>query len=214
MKNKPTVFEILHSHFSKATLIQTAKMVFHVYEHLQFRQFSSRFDREKASSEITAVILTVDPDPLFDQCLASVMRQDIKPAAIEIVRNVSPVSKARQEGLEKVHTPYYVNVDGDMILSPSCFKRLYFTMTRSTRCGEAEASLIDPLLGIIKGVKMYRSAPAKSIGFHTVIDAMNVDRYMSGRLRDEGYVLRDTHTIEGLHHPVYQPAEAFWYTGW
>jgi len=210
MKETPSIIDILLTHWSVPTLIQTAKMSSHPLESLQFRQFSASLDPGKASREITAVILTVDPNHLFERCMDSVRNQSIRPCAVEVVRNVSPVSKARQEGLEKVLTPFYVNVDGDMDLGPTCFERLFFTMTRSSRCGEAEASLVDPLLGIIKGVKMYRTEPVRTIGFHPLTDDKTEDRFMSRKLAEQGFVVRDTHTVEGAHHPVYQPLEAFW----
>ncbi len=85
------------------------------------RKVSASLDREKASAEITAVILTVDPSHLFERCMASVRAQTLSAAHIEVVRNVTPFSMACQQALDAVNTPYFVMVDDDILLYPSCF---------------------------------------------------------------------------------------------
>ncbi|MDX9762895.1 MAG: glycosyltransferase family 2 protein [Desulfomonilia bacterium] len=186
------------------------KRSIHVLDSLRFRLFRSALNRSDASRQITAVILSVDPNHLLEQCLKSVRKQTLQPVSIEIVKNVSPVSLARQTGLSRVKTEYYVNVDGDMVLNPSCFERLYYIMARFPGCAEVEASLEDPLLGVIKGIKMYRTDRIRDIHIHPVVGFKNVDMYMSSQLHAQGYTTMDTGTIEGKHHIEYTASEAFW----
>lgn len=96
-----------------------------------------RIERQpKDCSDLTAVIFTVDPSHLFGQCLASMSAQTMRPERIEIVRSVSPASRAAQAGLDLVETPYYVSVDDDMALTPTCFQRLYEIISANDECGE------------------------------------------------------------------------------
>ena len=78
---------------------------------LRFQRFREGLDRAAASKEITAVIYTFEPSNLFDRCLASVEGQDLPPARIEVVRDTAPYSKALQEGLDRVKTPFFVSGD-------------------------------------------------------------------------------------------------------
>ncbi len=186
------------------------KRFIHVVDSLRFRRFRSTLNRGDASRRITALILSVDPNHLLERCLESVRKQTLQPTSIEIVKNVSPVSLARQTGLSHIKTEYYVNVDGDMILNPSCFERMYYVMTRFPACAEVEASLEDPILGVIKGIKMYRTDCVRSIRIHPVVGFKNEDMYMSSQLHAQGYTTMDTGTIEGKHHLEYTASEAFW----
>ncbi len=181
-----------------------------IMDHFRFRKFRSSLNRGDASRLITAVVLNVDPNHLLEPCVESVRKQSLQPASIEIINNVSPVSLARETGLSRVKTDYYVNVDGDMVLNPSCFERLFHVMSKFPNCAEAEASLEDPILGVMKGIKMYRTEPVRSIRIHPVVGFKNVDMYMSSQLHAQGYATMDTGTIEGRHHPEYTPDEAFW----
>src|SRR4030042_3744658 len=88
------------------------------------RVFIASLDKEKVSKNISAVIFTVDPNHLFSKSLDSIYAQSLKPCSIEIIKNVSPVAKASQVGLNKIKTPFYVSVDGDMLLYPECFEQL------------------------------------------------------------------------------------------
>ncbi|HOS97324.1 MAG TPA: hypothetical protein PLU54_06680 [Deltaproteobacteria bacterium] len=191
-------------------LFEKTKRSANIMDHIRFWRFRSSLHRGKASLQITAVILNVDPNHLLKRCVDSVKNQSLPPSSIEIINNVSPVSLAREAGLSRVSTEFYVNVDGDMVLNPSCFERLFHVMSRFPDCAEAEASLEDPILGIIKGIKMYRTEPVRSIQIQPVVGFKNVDMYMSSQLHARGYTTVDTGTIEGWHHPEYTTSEAFW----
>jgi len=100
---------------------------------MDFQLFKIRLDRKLASQEITAVILTCNPNPLFEKCVNSVEAQTLPASQIEIIEDVYPVSKAEQIGLERVGTKYYVLVDADMILDRTYFERLYFLIKHNPK---------------------------------------------------------------------------------
>lgn len=178
---------------------------------IAFLLFSLSLDRDAISQEITAVILTVDPNHLYNLCLESVKNQTLRPSVIETVCNITPVSMAEQTGLDLVKTEYYVSVDADMLLDRTYFERLYFIMKRTPRCAQVSLHVIDPILGkIMAGGRMYRTKAVRQIGFHPFEGARDHDRYMTGKLKACGYEICRDGWVAGQHHPVYLPHEAFW----
>ena len=176
----------------------------------RFRDVAAGLDRDAVSKQISAVVLTVDPSSLLDECLAALEKQTLPPGHIEIVRNVSPASKAVQEGSDRVHTPFYTLVDEDMVLAPTCLEHLYAVLTSRDDCAEALACLQDPIMGVITGVRMYRTEVVRAIGFHPLEGEKGWDRKMNQTLQEQGYASLHCELVEGDHHPRYEPYEIFW----
>lgn len=189
--------------------VRLRSKVRHVKKEQEFRRFCRDMDRDLVAREITAVILTVGAGTFFEKCLESIKRQNLAPARMEIVRDEKPFSKASQVALDLVKTQFYVPVDDDMILSPSCFQRLYHTICSKPKCAEALARLKDPIMGNIVGVRMYRTEIVRSIGFYPLRDEKGCERKMHKEIIKAGYVSINCHVVEGCHHPVYSPYEAY-----
>lgn len=163
----------------------------------------------KSCREVTAVIFTCGSSSSFDKCLESVNAQTLAPSHIEIVRNLTPIDRAFQEGLERVRTPFYASVDDDMILYPRCFEQLYYMITRNSNRAEVVLGLDDPLLGPIQGIHFYRTDLVKPIGFTS--EEKGPERRLNRKLREAGHECPAfSNLVVGQHHPVYSPLEAFW----
>ena len=176
---------------------------------IKFRLRAVRLDKIAAVNEISAVIFTVEPSHLFNLCLNSVQSQTLLPKNIEIVRNVSPVSRAAQEGLDRIQTAYYVHVDDDMVLKPSCFQRLYQAISANDNCAQVIMMLKDPIRGKICGIRIYRTAVVQALGFHP-LEKKGWDRRMGDKLAHEGWKTFTLPVIVGQHHPIYLPYEVYW----
>jgi hypothetical protein len=176
---------------------------------IKIMRFGKAFANLKELKDVTAVILTVEPSNLFKKCLASVKAQTLPAARIEIVRNVYPVSKAVQEGINKVQTPLFVLVDDDMILYPNCFKYLYLYITTSNKCAEVVLRLKDPILGLISGIRIYRTEAVRPLSSFPIKEKF-WDRLLQKKLQQAGFKSLMLPQIVGEHHPVYLPHEAFW----
>jgi len=177
---------------------------------IRFKLWARKTDKEKATKEITAVVFTVDPNHLLDDCLESIQKQTIGPVRVVIIRNVKPISRAFQEGMESVKTPYYISVDGDMILHPKCFEWLYYGITRNSNRAEVILRLHDPILGPLWGIRMYRTAALGDLRFHPTQEK-GPERMMRKNLIRKGFdCARNPYFIAGKHHPVYLPHEIFW----
>ncbi|HOD72828.1 MAG TPA: hypothetical protein PKO27_17550 [Deltaproteobacteria bacterium] len=181
-----------------------------IAQDVRFSLFQRRFDRSGASGGISAAILTVDPSSYLEQCLESIRKQTLAPSRVEVIRNVTPFSKASQEALDRIETEYYVQVDEDMVLKPTCFERLYFLMMDDPACAQSVADLEDPVFGRITGIKMYRTGPVRSIGFHPFQDEKGCERFMTRELSNKGFATLRTRSIQGMHHPSYTQLDIFW----
>ena len=185
-------------------------MTRHIKHEIDFLKNKTSLNRNKISDEITAVILTVGHSKFIEKCIESIENQTLQPHYIEIIRDVKPFSKASQAALDSVKTPFYVSIDDDMILHKHCFKRLYYYITKDSKCAETILRLKDPILDRIYGVHMYRSGVIKQIGFHPLYDEKGCERKMSRSIESLGFGSLYIDVIGGQHRPVYTPEDAFW----
>src|SRR5712672_71664 len=81
------------------------------------RVFSSPHD------DVTAVVLSIG-EATTDEAVASLRRQTLQPRDTIIVRDVVPFHNALNIGASQVKTPFFVQVDADMILDRECIATL------------------------------------------------------------------------------------------
>lgn len=109
-------------------------------------------------NDVTALIFTIG-EPTFQEALDSIQNQQLKPKEIMVIRNQEPVSKAFHMGISKVHTPFFLECNADMILSPDCIKVLRNKMEEGL--GVTIGFLQDDILGTIQAVKLFRKEAVK-----------------------------------------------------
>lgn len=108
-------------------------------------------------SDVTVVLLSMG-EPTVARALASLERQTVPPAALIEVRDVRPFHRALNTGVERVRTPFLLQLDADMILDPHCIESLRRPLLDEPRVGVAVGLLRDPLVGRVSGVKLFRRA--------------------------------------------------------
>jgi hypothetical protein len=162
------------------------------------------------SDQVTAVIFTTGNSRFYTRCYDSVGSQSLRPKHINTIRDVTPFSKASQEGLDSVRTRFYISVDDDMILNKNCFKRLYYYISRENNCAEVIMRLKDPIIDRIYGIHIYNTEIIKQIGFHPLLAEKGCERQMQQKLNELGYFSEHIDLLAGSHNPVYTPEDAFW----
>lgn len=108
------------------------------------------------SGDVTVFVLTVGA-PSFAECMQRLDAQDCR-FTREVIMNVAPMSRALQCMLDRCRTPFFVQVDEDMLLYPHAIRSLY------TRLAEAPAEvailtchLLDRHAArVLYGLKIYR----------------------------------------------------------
>ncbi len=112
--------------------------------------------RPDLSADLTVFLTTVGA-PSFEACLDHLARQDTK-FRLESIQQVAPLSAALQRMLDRCETPYYVQVDEDMLLYPHAVQTLHRWMRSAPdNAAMCVGNLYDAHLGrAIQGVKIFR----------------------------------------------------------
>jgi asparagine synthase (glutamine-hydrolysing) len=105
--------------------------------------------------EISVVVLTTG-EPTTQAAIDSLHRQTAPLADIIVVRDVVPFHKAINAGVVQVKTPFFVQLDADMVLDDRCIAALRKGMRRDV--GVVVGHLRDPLIGRVVGIKLFRTA--------------------------------------------------------
>ncbi len=136
------------------------------------------------SAMVTAFVTTVGAST-FDLCCQRLAEQDCT-FAVEIIDHVAPMSAAFQQMLDRCRTPYYVQVDEDMVLFPHAVGTLHDRIAAlSDDVPMYAADLYDThLRRTILGVKIFRHAIARCYPFG-VDDSFEVDQLL--RMAEDGY---------------------------
>ncbi|MDO9117773.1 MAG: glycosyltransferase [Nitrospira sp.] len=115
----------------------------------------------------TTVFLLTVGDPTFQACQESVEQQTGATFKIETIQDVCPFSAAAQEMIVRCTTPYFIQVDEDMVLHPDAVGRMEQAMTQAP----AEVGMIcfhlydEDRECPIQGIKIYRTELMKRLAF-------------------------------------------------
>jgi hypothetical protein len=164
-------------------------------------------------SDVTAVCLTLG-EKTTERALESIARQTLPVADTIVVEGVQPFHRAFNLAAARVETPFFVQVDADMVLDPTCVADLRAAI--HPEAAIAAGLLRDPLLGKLPAVKLFRSA---ALAGQLVPDtiAPDVDQYHLLRgagwltlfvLGRRGRRLSTRYTF-GEHRPTYDAAYTY-----
>jgi len=133
-----------------------------------------------------------------DDCIAALEAQDCT-FRLEPVRGVAPMSAAFQSMPDRCRTPYFVQVDADMILKPDAIRKLYEAVHQSP-CWvyRIAGTLYEEGFGIGGTVKCWKRSLFRFVSFH---DCRTVDRELHNRLRWLGLRINRIDEVVGIHRP-------------
>jgi glycosyltransferase involved in cell wall biosynthesis len=105
-------------------------------------------------SDVSAVVLTMG-EPTTQDAIDSLRCQTTPVRDVIVVRDTRPFHRAINEGAARVTTPFFVQVDADMILDRHCVATLRKAML--PRVGIAVGHLRDDILHQVVGIKLFRT---------------------------------------------------------
>jgi glycosyltransferase involved in cell wall biosynthesis len=141
-----------------------------------------------------------------------VRRQDWPLAEIIVLRDKVPFHKAINAAAEQVTTPFFLQVDSDMILDPHCVRALRRAMRPNV--GIAVGYLRDAMMERVVGIKLFRTDCFKVAAFR---DSITPDTDFGEEIRHAGWQTvfvgrphgpSDLTTL-GEHRPSYEPAYTY-----
>ncbi|NNE07275.1 MAG: hypothetical protein HKN20_01810 [Gemmatimonadetes bacterium] len=161
------------------------------------------------TNELTVFVITVGA-PSFDECRRRIAAQDCRFRTV-VVDRVAPMSRALQRMIDQCETPFFVQVDEDMLLEQFAVRSLYERMIASP----SETAILTCHLfdvhaeRLIYGIKIYRHAIVKEYPYRNVeacefdqIRRFRKDGFLDARIPIEDPRRRSSHTL-GVH-------DAFW----
>lgn len=144
-----------------------------------------RRPRRPDLSDRVTVFLTSVGAPSYDACRAHLRLQDCR-YRLEIIRRVAPMSAAFQRMLDRCDTPFFVQVDEDMLLYPHAIRTLHEQIAAAPESVAITiGELYDAHLGrCISGVKIYRHGIVRRYPFENV---QSFEKVQVQRMKADGY---------------------------
>ena len=166
------------------------------------------------SPSVTVFVTTVGA-PSFDACMQHLEQQDCR-FRLEVIDHVAPMHQAFQLMLDRCRTPYYVQVDEDMLLYSNAVRVLYEAIrTAAASTALAFGPLHDAHLGrSIHGVKIFRHSIVRRFPFR---DTLSFEKEQIRRLLAGGFTLLKVPStgdptqmpVLGLHGTHYTPQSIY-----
>lgn len=139
------------------------------------------------SDEVTVFVITIH-GPDFNDCMAALTEQDCK-FKLDVIENIAPMDAAFQQMNERCTTPFFCQIDEDMVLYPHAIRRLHGAMARIVEQTDQFPiicyGLHDTLLKRnLLGVKIYRHEVIKNYPW-IVSESCEMDQ--AERMKKDGY---------------------------
>lgn len=151
--------------------------------------------------DLTVFVISAGEDTL-DECVDALLQQDCS-FHIEHIRDVYPMSAAFQAMPDGCHTPYFIQVDADMILYPHAIRTLYDGIRKSGFFTYlVYGMLLEQGFGVRGSVKAWKRKIFQWFAFR---DSRTVDRDLTRRVRRLGFRQRGLGEVLGIHKPYHSP---------
>jgi hypothetical protein len=171
--------------------------------------------KHNLENELTVFVLTVG-SPGFGECMRYIQEQDCK-FKLEIIDRVAPMNRALQCMLDRCTTPYFVQVDEDMLLNKDAIRTQYINITSSPN---KVAIFTSPLYDthaerLIYGLKIYRHEIVRNYPYNNV-EACEFDqirRFINDGFIDKRILIDDPLKISedtlGIHGIEWSPLTVY-----
>lgn len=167
-------------------------------------------------SDLMTVFIISTGEPDLNQCVQCIEDQDSLFKTV-LIENVAPMDAAFQRMIDSCTTPYYIQVDADMLLKPNAVRELHADIvSRPPNVPFTCHALFDEHLGqIIIGVKCYRHSIMKDYPYQS---SYSCEMDQISRLRADGHestvlwpgwVTREHKLVRGVHGRTWTPERIF-----
>jgi len=164
------------------------------------------------NAQTTVFVTTIGDEPHFSRCIEHLQAQSVA-RPVDIIDHQAPMSSALQQMIDRCKTPYYVQVDEDMMLFPNAIE----TLERMIEDSPATVAMICAYLWdcetqkAIQGVKIYRHAVVKQFPYR---DTLSCEIEQIARMKAAGFTIKilppgDQSACFGTHGGHYTPETIF-----
>jgi hypothetical protein len=155
--------------------------------------------------KLTVFVITCGDNPNYVDCLTAIQNQTCF-FTYEVIKDFTPMSRALQEMINRCETPYYIEVDEDMILAPTTIEKMYnhFSILKGTpylsRLAMLQYRLKDVHYNLdIFGIKIYDHSILKQFPYNLEHPSCEVEQ--TDRIHKAGYTWKSMSEVVGLHSP-------------
>lgn len=172
----------------------TPKVLLNKYELLYSKKLPT------ISKDLTVFIISGGFNPNLPYCIEALRKQTIS-FNLNIINDVYPMAQAFQHMIDKCTTPYYIQVDNDMVLTPTAIETMYNKMKDSNpNTAMLCFNLFDQHLGSeIQGVKIYRHDVFKKYPYN--LNTMSCEMAQIKDMERDGFTYKIIRTVLGIHSP-------------
>jgi hypothetical protein len=127
---------------------------------------SSTAHQRDLSKLVTIFVLTIGGNQQVEQCLHYLRQQSVQ-FEMTMIKDVAPLSAALQRMLDECKTPFFIEIDEDMIVDSNAVESLTDRITRTpSTCAAICVPLWDQFIDApIHGLKIYRHELARKVAF-------------------------------------------------
>jgi len=164
--------------------------------------------KKDLSGEVTAFIVSCEKNPNFENCVKALRSQTVK-VKINVIKNYHPMSLAFQQMLERCDTPYYIEVDEDMILNEDAVEIMYEKIKNSEENFAMFAYLLkDVHLDFdLYGVKIYKYDIFKKYPYN--LECLSCEVEQLDRIKKDNYKYDCISELVGEHSPLWTCPDIF-----
>jgi|WetSurSiteA1Bulk_404760.scaffolds.fasta_scaffold16053_2 MoaA/NifB/PqqE/SkfB family radical SAM enzyme len=163
-------------------------------------------------NDLTVFLLSTG-EPSTDECKRLLKAQDIS-FELKAITNIAPMNVAFQAMLDQCETPYFVQVDADMMLRPHAIRTLFEAMQAARK---EVSEVVGWLWGDaehmpIQGIKIYRHGVVKRFPYQS---SFSCEMLVVEQMKAAGYVVESMPLPAGLdgclgtHFSLQTPEMAF-----
>jgi len=155
---------------------------------------------KKFINDLTVFVITTDKSINYEDCIEALKNQSVG-FKLFAISNYHPMSKAFQQMINQCQTPYYVQVDDDMILYPNAIEDMYNAIIKSRK----EISMVAFMLKDVHlnfpicGVKIYKHDIFKKYPYN--LSCLSCEVEQTDRMKRDGYTFITKQKIVGDHSP-------------
>lgn len=170
----------------------------------KFADYFMSFGKKDLRKDLTVFVINAGENPNYEDCISALQNQNCI-FQIKYINNVAPMSKAFQRMITECKTPYYIQVDGDMILNPTAVETIYDTLVSSDKNTSIVAYMLkDVHLNFnIYGVKGYKHSVLSQYPYNLKIISCEVEQMK--RMEKDGYKTDMIEAVLGQHSPKWTP---------
>lgn len=152
------------------------------------------------SDYLTVFVIDAGINPNINACLNALKIQKIK-FKLDIIKDYSPMSAAFQEMLNRATTPYFIQVDNDMIIHHNAIEIMFQGIVQSDTKNCMDCYMLKDvhLQKNIYGIKIYKSEIFKKYPFNLNHPSCEVEQL--ARIKNDGYYYRTLPQVIGEHSP-------------